>query len=59
MKKIMIAAALIAAMTLSACGGKSEASREQISNAHDKAKEMLHQTHTQQPAAAKADSIAK
>lgn len=47
MKKILIAATLTASMGLSACGGKSEASREQIDNGREQAKEMIKATKTQ------------
>lgn len=47
MKKILIAATLTASMGLSACGGKSEASREQINNGREQAKEMIKATKTQ------------
>lgn len=47
MKKILIAATLVASMGLSACGGKSEASREQINNGREQAKEMIKATKTQ------------
>lgn len=46
MKKIMVAAAMTAMIvTMTACGGKSQASREQINNAHNEAREMLQQAH--------------
>lgn len=49
MKKIFIAATLLLALCVSSCGGKSDASKEQISKGHDEAKEMLKETHRQQP----------
>lgn len=48
MKKIMILAALAATVTLTACGGKSDASREQISKGREQAKEMIKATKAQQ-----------
>lgn len=47
MKKILIAATLVASMGLSACAGKSEASREQINKGREQAKEMIHATKRQ------------
>lgn len=47
MKKILIAATLVASMALGACGGKSEASREQINKGREQAKEMIHATKRQ------------
>lgn len=49
MKKIFIAATLLLALCVSACGGKSDASKEQISKGRDEAKAMLKETHRQQP----------
>lgn len=43
MKKIYLALIPAAALVLTACGAKSEASREQISKGQDQAKEMLRQ----------------
>jgi len=61
MKKILMAAAIAATMALTACSGKSEASREQISNGHEQAKEMLRKTAAQPSAGsaivASADSV--
>lgn len=41
MKKVLFALAAVAALSLSSCGGKSDANREQISNAHEEAHQML------------------
>lgn len=45
MKKLIFAVVCLTALGLSACGRKSEASVEQINNAHAQAHEMLPQTH--------------
>lgn len=44
-----MAAAVAATIALTACSGKSEASREQINNGREQAKEMLRKT-GEQPA---------
>lgn len=57
MKKIILATALLATVMLSGCGGHSQASREQISNAHENAAKMLKETHKTIPDQDKNDSI--
>jgi hypothetical protein len=58
MKKILIMTACLAALAVTSCGRKSEASREQISNAHAQAHEMLEQAGSHAAATAITDSAA-
>ncbi len=55
MKRIFIATAIAVTACLSSCGGKSEASREQINNGYEEAKEMLDKAHAKTPAATPAE----
>lgn len=58
MKKIIPVAALLAAISLTSCGGHSQASREQISNAHERAAKMLNEKHQTPAKQDKSDAIA-